>query len=149
MNEQDTQANGMNDPRRNAPAPKPAAAPLSEWEQFKADRREANKRLEARLRGWTHMTGEVPTRPPERKPFDPRPKPERRAANALARAAGAHDRQKRDEATRRVEVLSHSRIEAMSERTKKQRRRKEKARKRFEARLAAVGEKLVARAVTA
>lgn len=50
---------------------------------------------------------------------------------------------------RRVEVLSLSRIAAMKDRTKKQRRRKEKAQRRLEARLEAKGATLVSRQVTA
>ena len=100
-----------------------AAVELSEWEQFKADRRAANKRLKAYLRGWTHMTPSVPAPPPEREKFDPRPKMDRRAAKALAKAADANTRQKRDEATRRVEWLFRAHLSEMPSRTRKQRRR--------------------------
>ena len=76
------------------------------------------------------------------------PKHVMRAAYALAKAADANERQKRDEATRRVEVLSHSRIEAMPERNRKQKRRKAEARRRFMDRIAAKGATVVSRAVT-
>ena len=76
------------------------------------------------------------------------PKHQRRAARALAKSADANERQKRDEATRRVEVLSHSRIEAMPERNRKQKRRKAEARRRFMDRIAAKGATVVSRAVT-